>query len=176
MDFIVLGLLCLLQAWPSSTQFVFEFELVSVTTIFDNDTCDSVEPENVALLGPCEPFLSISCLREGTTTQNSDTGNCPLGRNDAGIIAYTPGVNLTGIDERMAATRPGLPDGSVNRTITSQHPWPVRYYYKTTVFRHNLTYCRGHFSYTLKLENSIPAVTLNTMFTWMAYSSMRYWK
>ena len=38
MGFIVLGLLCLLQAWPSSTQFVFEFELVSVTTI-DSDIC-----------------------------------------------------------------------------------------------------------------------------------------
>ena len=129
MDFIVLGLLCLLQAWSSSTQFVFEFELESVTTIFNNGTCDPVVPptqEDIKLLGPCEPFLSTFCLREKTNTQNSDTGNCPLGRNDAGIIAYTPGVNLTGIDEQMAATRPGLPDGSVNRTITSLHPWPVR--------------------------------------------------
>ena len=129
----MLSLLCLLQAWPSSTQFVFEFELVSVTTIFDNDTCDSVDPptpEDVKLLGPCESFLSTFCLRarEGASrTQNSDTGYCPLGRNDAGIIAYTPGVNLTGIDERSVPTRPGLPDGSVNRTIISQDPWPVRY-------------------------------------------------
>ena len=138
MGFIVLGLLCLLQAWPSSTQFVFESELVSVTTIFDNDTCDPVVPpiqEDVKLLGPCEPFLSTFCLREETNIQNSDTGNCPLGRNDAGIIAYTPGVNLTGIDERMAATRPGLPGGSVNRTITSLHPWPVRYAYMFMIIK-----------------------------------------
>ena len=129
MSLTVLALLCLLQAWLSSTHFVFEFELVSVTTIFDNDTCDSVRPptpEDVKLLGPCEPFLSTFCLRKGASTQNSDTEYCPLGRNDAGIIAYTPGVNLTGLDERMAAPRPGLPDGSVNRTITSQDPWPVR--------------------------------------------------
>ena len=123
----MLSLLCLLQAWPSSTQFVFEFELVSVTTTFDNGTCDSVDPADVELLGPCEPFLSTFCLREGTSTHIIDAEYCPLGRNDAGIIAYTPGVNLTGIDQRIAATRPGLPDGSVNRTITSQHPWPVSY-------------------------------------------------
>ena len=122
----MLALLCLLQAWPSSTQFVFEFELVSVTTIFDNGTCDSAQPEHVELLGPCEPFLSTFCLREGTSTQNNDTRYCPLGRNDVGIIAYTPGVNLTGIDELVAATKPGLPDGSVNRAITLQDPWPVR--------------------------------------------------
>ena len=126
MSFIVLGLLCLLQAWPSSTQFVFEFELVSVTTIFDNDTCDDVLPEDVDLLGPCEPFLSTFCLREETSTQNSDMGYCSLGRNDAGIIAYTPGVNLTA--DPVAPTRPGLPNGPVNQTITSQHPWPVRFY------------------------------------------------
>ena len=123
MGFIMLGLLCLLQAWPSSTQFVFEFELVSVTTIFDNDTCDNVLPEDVELIGPCEPFLSTFCLREETNTQNSDTRNCPLGRNDAGIIAYTPDVDLT-----VLGTRPGLPNGPVNQTITSQHPWPVRFY------------------------------------------------
>ena len=124
MSFIVLGLLCLLQAWPSSTQFVFEFELVSVATI-DSDICDPVPPEQVEDLGPCEPFLSTFCLREGTSTQNNDTGYCPLGRNDAGIIAYTPGVDLD--VDRFEATRPGLPNGTVNRTITSQHPWPVRY-------------------------------------------------
>ena len=119
----MLGLLCLLQAWPSSTQFVFEFELVSVATI-DSDTCDIVLPADVELLGPCEPFLSIFCLREGTNTQNNNTEYCPLGRNDAGIIAYTPGVDLD--VDRFNATRPGLPNGPVNRTITSQHPWPVR--------------------------------------------------
>ena len=118
------GLLCLLQAWPSSTQFVFEFELVSVATI-DSDICDPVSPELVETHGPCEPFLSIFCLREGTNTQNNDTGYCPLGRSDAGIIAYTPGVDLD--VDRFAATRPGLPNGTVNQTITSQHPWPVRY-------------------------------------------------
>ena len=125
MGFIVLGLLCLLQAWPSSTQFVLEFELVSVATI-DSDICDLVEPEDVELLGPCEPFLSTFCLREGTSTQNNDTGYCPLGRNDAGIIAYTPGVNLT--MEPLAPTRPGLPNGPLNLTIISQYPWPVRVY------------------------------------------------
>ena len=126
MSIIVLGLLCLLQAWPSSPQFVFEFELVSVATI-DSDICDPVpDPNDEDLLGPCEPFLSTFCLREETSTQNDDTGNCPLGRNDVGIIAYTPGVNLT--VERRADTDPGLPNGPVNRTITSQDPWPVRYY------------------------------------------------
>ena len=120
----MLGLLCLLQAWLSSTQFVFEFELVSVATI-DYDICEPVPLEQVEDLGPCEPFLSTFCLREGTSTQTSDTGQCPLGRNDVGIVAYTPGVDLN--VERMAVTRPGLPNGAVNRTITSQHPWPVRY-------------------------------------------------
>ena len=127
MSFTVLsGLLCLLQVWPSSTQFVFEFELVSVTTVFDNDTCDSVLPEHVETLGACEPFLSTFCLREGTSTQNNDMGYCPLGRNDTGIIAYTPGIDLN--VDLFNATRPGLPNGPVNRTITSQHPWPVRFY------------------------------------------------
>ena len=128
MSFIVLGLLCLLQAWPSSTQFVFEFEVVSVDTI-DYDICDlgldHLNQSDKDLLGPCEPFLSIFCLREGTSTQKNDTGYCPLGRNDEGIVAYTPGVNLT--VERRADTDPGLPNGTVNRTITSQNPWPVRY-------------------------------------------------
>ena len=121
---IVLGLLCLLQAWPSSTQFVLEFELVSVATI-DSDICDPVEPADVELIGQCEPFLSTFCLREGTSTQTIDTGYCPLGRNDAGIIAYTPGVNITA--EPLAPTRPGLPNGPLNLTITSQLPWPVRF-------------------------------------------------
>ena len=116
------GLLCLLQVWPSSTQFVFEFELISVTTIFDNGTCDSVRLEDIELLGACEPFLSTFYLREGTSTQNNDTSYCPLGRNDAGIIAYTPG------DLNVPGTRPGLPNGPVNQIITSlEHPWPVRY-------------------------------------------------
>ena len=125
MSFIVLGLLCLLQAWPSSTQFVFEFELVAVATI-DSDICDPVDPGDVELLGPCEPLLSTFCLRVETNTQNNDTGYCPLGRNDAGIIAYTPGVDLN--VEQRAATRPGLPNGPLNLTITSQLPWPVRFY------------------------------------------------
>ena len=111
MNFIVLGLLCLLQAWPSSTQFVFEFELVSVATI-DSDICDPIDEVGVELLGACEPFLSTFCLREETNIQNSDTGNCPLGRNDAGIIAYTPG------DLNVPGTRPGLPNGPVNQAIS----------------------------------------------------------
>jgi hypothetical protein len=106
---------------------VFEFELVSVNTI-DYEICDPVLPEDVDLLGPCEPFLSIFCLREGMRTQSNDTGYCPLGSNDTGIIAYTPGINLDGIDELKARTRPGLPNGTVNLTITSQDPWPVRYF------------------------------------------------
>ena len=101
---------------------MLEFELVSVATI-DSDICDlGLAPEDFEELGPCEPFLSTFCLREETNTQNSDTGNCPLGRNDAGIIAYTPD------DLTMRETRPGLPNGPVNQTITSQHPWPVRFY------------------------------------------------
>jgi hypothetical protein len=107
---------------------VFEFELDSVDTI-DYEICDPVEPQDVDLLGPCEPFLSIFCLREGTSTQSNDnTGNCPL---DTGIVAYTPGVNITA--QPLAPTKPGLPNGPVNRIITSQDPWPVRYNILITV-------------------------------------------
>ena len=122
MSLTVLSLLCLLQVWPSSSQFVFEFDLVSVDTI-DYQTCDDVITNNLDpdRYGPCEPFLQIFCLREGRDTQSNITDDCPLGNSTAGIIAFTP-------DDvrRDSETRPGLPDGAVNRTFTSQQPWPVR--------------------------------------------------
>ena len=89
----------------------------------DYQTCDDVVTNNLDpdRYGPCEPFLQIFCLREGRDTQSIDTGDCPLGVSTAGIIAFTP-TDLN----RGSETRPGLPNGPVNRTITSQQPWPVR--------------------------------------------------
>ena len=89
MSLSVLSLLCLLQVWPSSSRFVFEFELVSVDTI-DNQTCDDVLTNNLDpdRYGPCEPFLQIFCLREGRDTQSTNTGDCPLGVSTAEIIAF----------------------------------------------------------------------------------------
>ena len=123
MGLAVLTLLCLLQVWPTSSQFVFEFELVSVDTIdYPGQDCDIVEPQDVETLGPCEPFLSIFCLRKGTNTESTNVNDCPLGSSNAGIIAYTP-PNI-----RMdRLTKPGLPSGPVNGTIMSQEPWPVRH-------------------------------------------------
>ena len=91
MSFSVLSLLCLLQVWPSSSQFVFEFELVSIDTI-DYQTCDDLlgGTLNADQFGPCEPFLQIFCLREGRDTQSTNTGDCPLGGSTSGIIAFTP--------------------------------------------------------------------------------------
>ena len=102
---------------------MFEFELVSVDTI-DYQICDILPPEfnlDPVRYGPCEPFLQIFCLREGRDTQSTNAGDCPLGNSTAGIIAFTPG-NAS----RDAETRPGLPNGPVNRTIVVQQPWPVR--------------------------------------------------
>ena len=125
MSLTVFSLLCLLQVWPSSSQFVFEFELVSVDTI-DYKICEdadvlqnNLDPDRY---GPCEPFLQIFCLREGRDTQSTNTGDCPLGGSTAGIIAFTPGDV-----RRDSETRPGLPNGPVNRTIASREPWPVRH-------------------------------------------------
>ena len=122
MSVSVLSLLCLLQVWPSSSQFVFQFELVSVDTI-DYQICDDVVTNNLDPItyGPCEPFLKIFCLREGRDTQSTDTGDCPLGSSNDGIIAFTPGDA-----SRDSETRPGLPNGPVNRTIVLQQSWPVR--------------------------------------------------
>ena len=122
MGLTVLTLLCLLQVWPTSSRFVFEFELVSVDTI-DYQTCDIVAPQDVETIGPCEPFLSTFCLREGTAnTESTNVNDCPLGNSNAGIIAYTP-PDIT----MDLLTRPGLPSGPVNKTIMSQEPWPVRH-------------------------------------------------
>ena len=123
MSLSVLSLLYLLQVWPSSSQFVFEFELVSVDTI-DYQICDDLQVGalNADQFGPCEPFLQIFCLREGRDNQSTNTGDCPLGSSTAEIIAFTPSDV-----KRDSETRPGLPDGPVNRTISSQEPWPVRH-------------------------------------------------
>ena len=121
MSFTLLSLLCLLQVWPSSSRFVFELELVSVYTI-DYETCDIVLPAHVLTYGPCEPLLQVFCLREGRSTKSSDKMDCPLGRNDTEIVAFTPS-NHTWDN----ITRPGLPNGPVIRTVTSQTLWPVRH-------------------------------------------------
>ena len=75
-----------------------------------------------AALRRCEPVLQIFCLREGRATQSDNVGDCPLGRNLASIVAYTPD-DIT--DDQN--TRPGLPSGPVTRKIVSQKPWPVRH-------------------------------------------------
>ena len=113
----VLSLLCLVQVWPSSFQFVFEFELLSVDTLSDCDN-DVTDPR----LRLCEPILQIFCLREGRDAQSNNTGDCPLGRNDMSVVAYTP----DDINDDFN-TRPGLPNGPVTRRIVSQRPWPVRH-------------------------------------------------
>ena len=117
MSLTVLSLLCLVQVWPSSSQFVFEVELVAVDVIgdCDTDTVDANVPRR-----RCEPVFSIFCLRKGRDTQSNNIGDCPLGRNDERVIAYTGKLN----DDRN--TGPGLPDGrAVTRSIMSQSPWPV---------------------------------------------------
>ena len=121
---LAIGLLCLLQVWPSSSRFVFEFQLLRVD-VLDDETCDDFSPGQEAF-GRCEPFLYVFCLREGTNTQSTEFINlaedCPLGRLLVeGIVAFTPN-NLS----RDSETRPGLPDGPVNRTIMSEKRWPVR--------------------------------------------------
>ena len=170
MSLSTLSLLCLLQVWPSSSQFVFEFELVSVDTI-DYQTCEDVVTNNLDpdRYGPCEPFLQIFCLREGRDTQSTNyTGDCPLGSSNAGIIAFTPS-NLN----RDSETRPGLSNGPVNRTIASQEPWPVRLLnINLRVNRlpnYSIIDYRGHFNCLLKPESLIHHPT--PMLTWIIYSS-----
>ena len=113
----LLSLLCLVQVWPSSSQFVFEVELVSVDVIGDCEP-DIPAPDPRKR---CEPAFSMFCLREGRDTQSNDITDCPLGRNDTRVIAYTGEI----LDDFN--TGPGLPDGqAVTRSIMSQRPWPVR--------------------------------------------------
>ena len=54
---------------------------------------------------------------------NDGRNDCPLGfvPESERVFAFIPN-NLTLESE----TRPGLPDGPVNRTIMSEEPWPVR--------------------------------------------------
>ena len=114
------SLLCLLQARPSSSSFVFELELSFVNATDDCDI-DETDPS----LTPCEPFLSIFCLREGSAAQSSSTesGDCPLGRNDSGIFGFT-----TTDRNNDSVTRPALQlDPPQTRKIMSDKPWPVRY-------------------------------------------------
>ena len=119
---IVLGLpLCLLHVWPSSSRFVFEFQLLRVDVLNDENCDDFTEGQEAR--GRCEPFLSDFCLREGRNTQSGDRTDCPLGNvpQSERVFAFTP------LDRnRESETRPGLPDGPVNRTIMSEEPWPVR--------------------------------------------------
>ena len=121
MRLFVLSLLCLLQVWPSSSRFVFEFQLLRVD-VFKDENCDNFT-EGQEAQGRCEPFLPDFCLREGRNTQSIDRTDCPLGMvpESGGVIAFTP-FNLS----RESETRPGLPGGPVNRTIMSEEPWPVR--------------------------------------------------
>ena len=97
--------------------FVFEFELLAVNTVDDCDV-DVTDPR----LRPCEPILQVFCLREGRDTQSNNMGDCPLGRNDTVVIAYTPDDIRDDLN-----TRPGLPSGAVTRRIMSQRRWPVRH-------------------------------------------------
>ena len=121
MSLTVFGLLCLLQVWPSSSRFVFEFQLLRVD-VLDDENCNSFE-SGQETFGRCEPFFGVFCLREGTNIRSTDPMDCPLGRiPDSGrVVAFTPN-DLSYESE----TRPGLPDGPVNRTIISEEPWPVR--------------------------------------------------
>ena len=110
--------------WPSSSQFVFEFQLLRVDVLND-ENCDDFT-EGLEARGRCEPFLSDFCLREGRNTQLVTTygqNDCPLGfvPESGRVLAFTP-ADLS----RESETRPGLPDGPVNRTIMSEEPWPVR--------------------------------------------------
>ena len=119
---VPLGLLyLLLQVWPSSSPFVFEFQLLRVDVLND-ENCDDFMVGQEAR-GRCEPFLSDFCLREGRNTQSTNRTDCPLGNvpESGRVVAFTP-KNLS----RESETRPGLPDGPVNRTIMSEEPWPVR--------------------------------------------------
>ena len=118
----MLGLLyLLLQVWPSSSRFVFEFQLLRVD-VLDDENCDDFTVGQEAR-GRCEPFLSNFCLREGRNTQSTDRTDCPLGNvpESGRVAAFIPN-DLS----RESETRPGLPDGPVNRTIMSEEPWPVR--------------------------------------------------
>ena len=122
---VPLGLLyLLLQVWPSSSRFVFEFQLLRVD-VLDDENCDDFMVGQEAR-GRCEPFLGDFCLREGRNTQLVTPGgrdDCPLGYvpESGRVVAFTPN-DLS----RESETRPGLPDGPVNRTIMSEEPWPVR--------------------------------------------------
>ena len=119
----LLSLLCLvqLQVWPSSSQFVFEVELVSVGITGD---CDIAVPEGDSRRR-CEPVFSLFCLREGRDTQSNNVTDCPLGRNDERVIAYTGRNEIANMGDHN--TGPGLPEGAVTRRIMSQEPWPVRH-------------------------------------------------
>ena len=128
MGLTVLGLfihniICLLQVWPSSSRFAFEFQLLRVDVL--NENCDDFTVGHEAR-GRCEPFLGDFCLREGRNTQLVTPGgrdDCPLGYvpESGRVFAFTPN-DLS----RESETRPGLPDGPVNRTVMSEEPWPVR--------------------------------------------------
>ena len=168
MSLTVLCLLCLVQVLPSSSQFVFEVELVAVDVIGECDT-DVTDPR----LRRCEPVFSIFCLREGRDTQSNNRTDCPLDRNDTRIVAYTP----DNINDDFN-TRPGLPNGPVTRRIVSQKPWPVRHIIFSIAWYRSLTILfidlyRGHFSCTSKPGSLIPGVP-HLMFTWMTYSSTEH--
>ena len=121
MSLTLLSLLCLVQVWPSSSQFVFEVELVSVNTT-GSHSCDLDSPEGDSRRR-CEPVFSLFCLREGRDTQSNNITDCPLGRNDTGVIAFT-GMNVLA-NRGHFNTGPGLPEGAITRRIMSQEPWPV---------------------------------------------------
>ena len=126
----LLSLLCLVQVWPSSSQFVFEVELVAVDVIGEN-VCD-VDIQPIDGRSRCELVLETFCLRKGRDTQSNNITDCPLGRNDTQVIAFT-GMNVATNMEDFN-TGPGLPEGAVTRRIMSQEPWPVRH---MITHRHN---------------------------------------
>ena len=144
MSLDLLGLLYfIVQVWPSSSQFVFEVELVSVDVNIDD--CDTNWYPITDPRRRCEPAFSIFCLREGRDTQSNNTmvGGCPLGSNDERVIAYTGDINF--LDG--ANSRPGLPGGlAVTRSIMSQRPWPIRRDIMITILIILFIDCRGHFN------------------------------
>ena len=102
-SFVVLGhFLCFIAVFSfTSANFVFEFKLSSVTA---NGTCDTIfdsfDPD-------CETYVSF-CLRERSSSESTNTDDCPLGSSGR-IDAYP------------------LP-GTQQRSITSERSWPVRKY------------------------------------------------
>ena len=146
---ILLSLLCFttVEIRPSSSHFVFELKVVAIVKVIGD--CDTDTPVgNVLRL--CEPVLRQFCLREGSAPQSRSTSDCPLGMNRTEIIAFTPNE----VEDDLN-TQPGLPDGPVIRTITSEKQWPVsRLPVVFPVISHNGSFCGVEVSQKSSLQSS----------------------